>query len=67
MRYMALMSFEIEAEDHDQAMTRLKDLRQKIETASQRLGIGFKPGTMTATPQPPPSLKSGIPRQVPCQ
>lgn len=67
MRYMALMTFEIEADDHDQAMQRLKDLRGKIETASQRLGIGFKPGTMTATPQPPPSLASRIPRQVPCQ
>lgn len=64
MRYAVVHTFDIEAEDHDQAMARLRDLRQKIDRASERLGIGYSGGSMRGTPQPPPPIESRVPRQI---
>jgi hypothetical protein len=52
MRYAAAMTFDIEADSDDEAMSRLKDLQSKITTASQRLGIGYRQGTVVANAQP---------------
>lgn len=53
MRYAVNFSFDIEAESHDQATARLKDLKRKISHGAEKLGIGYEAGSMLATPQPP--------------
>lgn len=52
MRVACLHCFTIEAVDHADAQRILSDLQTRINVASTRLGIGYKPGFATGQPQP---------------
>lgn len=56
------MTFDMEADDVDQADTRARDLQDRIAKAATRLGIGFRRGMMMVQAQPDPR-----PAPQPCE